>query len=143
MIETIITTAEEMMELGANFAAKAGAGDVFGLVGDLGTGKTHWAKGFIEASSPDATASSPTFGIVNEHGGGSHNIFHFDFYRLKSEAELLALGWDEYLDENGIVICEWADLFPDLMPENTTWLQISHLPHNSRMVGVCEKPVTP
>lgn len=132
MSERTANTPAEMMAMGAGFAAKAKPGDVFGLIGTLGTGKTHWAKGFVSVIDPEATVTSPTFSIVNEYRGGSTPLFHFDFYRLKSAEELVALGWDEYLDETGILICEWADLFPDLMPENTTWLEITHLPGGGR-----------
>jgi tRNA threonylcarbamoyladenosine biosynthesis protein TsaE len=134
MSEVIVSSAEEMMKLGASAAVKAKTGDVFGLIGTLGTGKTHWTKGFVGKIDPDSPVSSPTFSIVNEYPGSSKTGFHFDFYRLGSEDELLALGWDEYLDEHAIVICEWADLFPNLMPANTIWLQISHLPDGSRKV---------
>jgi len=140
MSATIINSAEAMMELGKEFAIKAKAGDVFGLVGTLGAGKTHWTKGFMGFMQPGADVSSPTFAVVNEYRGGLHTVFHFDFYRLKSQEELLALGWDEYLDEGAVTICEWADLFPDLMPDHTTWLEISHLPDGSRNVVKIEKP---
>lgn len=129
-----IATPEKMAEVGAEFAAAAVAGDVFGLVGTLGTGKTHWTKGFVGEIDSAATVTSPTFGIVNEYRDGKTPVFHFDFYRLGSGEELLALGWDEYLDQGGIVICEWADLFPDLMPDHTVWLEISHQPDGSRLL---------
>ena len=140
MSEGIVRTAAAMMELGAEFASAAKAGDVFGLIGTLGTGKTHWSKGFVGEIDPDAQVTSPTFSIVNEYRGGKLPMFHFDFYRLKSAAELVALGWDEYLDENGIVICEWADLFPELMPEHTVWLEILHLADGARKLHRIKDP---
>lgn len=126
---------EAMMAMGARFAAKARAGDIFALVGNLGAGKTHWTKGFVAAIDPGAAVTSPTFSIVNEYRGGRLPVFHFDFHRLKSADELIALGWDEYLDEGGILVCEWADLFPQLMPEETSWLEISHQPDGSRKLS--------
>lgn len=143
MTETIVSSAEQMMQIGADYADKAKAGDVFGIVGTLGAGKTHWTKGFMKSIDPSVSVSSPTFSIVNEYRGGSHPVYHFDFYRLKSSDELLSLGWDEYLDENGITICEWADLFPSLMPDHTTWLEIYHVPDGSRKIAVTEKPTQP
>lgn len=140
MNETIIHSAEEMMRLGADFASAANAGDVFGLVGTLGTGKTHWAKGFVRAIDKEAQVTSPTFSIVNEYRGGKTPLFHFDLYRLKTAGELTGLGWDEYLDENGIVICEWADLYPELLPEHTTWLELRHTEHGNRVVSQIGKP---
>lgn len=127
-------TPEAMMTLGAEFAAQAGAGDVFALVGNLGAGKTHWTKGFVAAMDPEASVTSPTFAIVNEYRNSRHPVFHFDFHRLKSASELIALGWDEYLDEGGIVICEWADLFPELLPEHACWLEITHQHDGSRLL---------
>lgn len=138
-----VSTPEEMVALGAHFATEAKPGDVFGLVGTLGAGKTHWTKGFVAALDPQASVTSPTFSIVNEHRGTKTPLFHFDFYRLTTAAELIALGWDEYLDENGIIICEWADLFPDLMPENTTWLEIIHLPEGGRALTRIGTPQQP
>jgi len=137
-----IPTADAMMDLGGTYAAKAKASDVFALVGDLGTGKTHWSKGFVRELCPDANVTSPTFSIVNEYQDGAHAVFHFDLYRLKSERELIDLGWDEYLDQSAIVICEWADLFPHLMPANTMWLEITHQPDGSRTVTETGNPVS-
>ena len=135
MSDTIVKSAAEMMELGKEYAAKAKSGDVFGLVGTLGTGKTHWTKGFMEGIDPQAAVSSPTFSIVNEYRGDRHTVFHFDFYRLKTADELIGLGWDEYIEDDAITICEWADLFPELMPDHTVWLEISHLPDGSRRIS--------
>lgn len=100
-------------------------GSVIALVGGLGAGKTHWTKGFVAGSGSDAEVTSPTFGLVHEYAGGRFPIFHLDFYRLKSGAELLALGWDELLDQEAVVIAEWGDKFPVLLPPTTVWLHFS------------------
>lgn len=128
------------MQMGAEFAAHATAGDVFALVGNLGSGKTHWTKGFISYFNPDATATSPTFSIVNEYPVTNRTLYHFDFYRLKSAEELIDIGWDEYLDDQAIVICEWANLFPELLPENSTWLEFKQLDEKTRIVRSIVKP---
>jgi len=131
---TIVSTPEAMMEEGGKFASEARAGDVFGLIGDMGTGKTHWTKGFLKTFQPDALVTSPTFSLVNEYTAAESRVHHFDFYRLKSADELIALGWDEYLEDQAVVICEWADLFPKLMPEKTRWLRFVHLSNGSRQL---------
>lgn len=143
MMDFNVSNPDEMSKLAAEFAGNSKPGDIFGLVGTLGTGKTHWTKGFLEAVQPGARATSPTFSLVNEYHHGTPSIYHFDFYRLKSAEELLALGWDEYLEEPAIMICEWADLFPNLMPENTCWLQFEYQKDGSRLVSEIEKPATP
>ena len=116
-----IKSVEEMMELGAAAARVAEAGAVIGLVGDLGAGKTHWVKGFVAEMGCGAEVTSPTFGLVHEYRGGRLPVSHFDFYRLGSAEELVALGWDEYLEDGGVVVAEWADKFPSLMPPETRW----------------------
>jgi tRNA threonylcarbamoyladenosine biosynthesis protein TsaE len=61
-------------------------------------------------------------------------VFHFDFYRMESEVEVVGLGWDDYLDEAGVVIVEWADRFPQLMPEHTRWFFLEHAGEAGRTV---------
>ncbi len=114
-----------MEALGRETAMTARSGDVFALVGDLGSGKTHWTKGFVAGADSNAQVTSPTFGLVHEYPGGRFPVFHLDFYRLESAGELVSLGWDELLEQNGVVIAEWADKFPELLPPETTWLRFA------------------
>lgn len=130
---------QAMMDLGAEFAAQAKPGDVFALVGNLGSGKTHWTKGFLKQLQPETAVTSPTFSIVNSYTNGASPVHHFDFYRLKSANELIDLGWDEYLESDTIVICEWADLFPELFPEHTQWLEFFHLEGDHRRIETIQK----
>ena len=123
-----------MENLGREFAKVTRPGSEIALVGDLGAGKTHWTKGFVAESGSAAEVTSPTFGLVHEYGGGRFPVFHLDFYRLKSAGELLALGWDELLDQNGVVIAEWADKFPDMLPLETIWLRFAVESDGSRTV---------
>ena len=123
-----------MENLGRAAAGAAVAGGVIALVGGLGAGKTHWTKGFVAQIGSLAEVTSPTFGLVHEYPGGRLPVFHFDFYRLGSAAELLAIGWDEYLDQAGVVIAEWGDKFPELLPPGTTWLHFTIEPDGSRSV---------
>lgn len=128
-------TPEAMKQLGARFAADSPSGTVFALVGGLGTGKTHWTKGFVAELGSPAEVTSPTFGLVHEYPGGRLPVFHLDFYRLDSPEELLAIGWDEILDADGIVIAEWADKFPELLPDGTVWLEFSIQDDGARLVS--------
>jgi tRNA threonylcarbamoyladenosine biosynthesis protein TsaE len=130
-----IKSVEEMIELGAAVARLAKAGSVIGLVGDLGAGKTHWVKGFVAEMGCTAEVTSPTFGLVHEYRGGRLPVSHFDFYRLGSAGELIALGWDEYLEGGGVVVAEWADKFPSLMPPETQWFYFNIDADGSRVVG--------
>lgn len=124
-----------MESLGRSAAATARAGSVIALVGGLGAGKTHWSKGFVKGIGSEAEVTSPTFGLVHEYSGGRLPVFHFDFYRLDSASELVALGWDEYLEQGGVVIAEWGDKFPELLPPDTVWLEFTIDPDGGRTVS--------
>lgn len=112
----------EMEALGRMAAASAHPGSVYALTGGLGAGKTHWTKGFTSALGATGEVTSPTFSLVHEYAGKEFPIFHFDFYRLDTAGELTGLGWDEYLEAGGVVVAEWADKFPELLPPSTIWL---------------------
>jgi tRNA threonylcarbamoyladenosine biosynthesis protein TsaE len=116
---------DEMEMLGRLGAQDAREGSVIALVGGLGAGKTRWTKGFVAGLGSTAEVTSPTFGLVHEYGGGRLPVLHLDFYRLESAGELIALGWDEILEGGGVVVAEWADKFPEIMPASTRWLEFS------------------
>jgi tRNA threonylcarbamoyladenosine biosynthesis protein TsaE len=131
-MQHLAATPDEMMALGATFAAAAMPGDVFALVGGLGAGKTHWTKGFVAALGSKAEVTSPTFGLVHEYPDGRLPVFHLDFYRIETADELPAIGWDELLEQDAVIIAEWADRFPELLPAGTKWLEFSIAPDGTR-----------
>ena len=126
------------MELGRQHGAQASPGSVWWLSGDLGAGKTHWTKGFVAGVGSEAAVTSPTFGLVHEYAGGRHPVFHFDFYRIESASELLSLGWDDYLERGGIVVVEWGDKYPDLMPVGATEVRITALDDGRREIQISD-----
>lgn len=134
MMEKEVTSEDETMIFAQHLAAEMKPGLVLGLVGDLGAGKTHFVKGLAHGLGSNAPVSSPTFTLVHEYADGSCPLYHFDFYRVKQLEEMLAIGWEEYLDEEGIIVVEWADRFPELMPEKTQWWQIEILDENTRRI---------
>lgn len=134
-----LRSAAETFDWGRRFAAELFPGSVIGLCGMLGAGKTQVTKGIVAGLECAAEVTSPTFSIVHEYAGGRLPVFHFDFYRVQSEAEIVSLGWDEYLDERGVIVVEWADRFPRLMPDVTRWLYLEAISENERTIreGVC------
>jgi tRNA threonylcarbamoyladenosine biosynthesis protein TsaE len=118
-----LASVEETVAMGHALADELRAGDVVALVGNLGAGKTHATKGIVAGLGCNADVTSPTFTLVHEYTGGRLSAVHFDFYRLNSAAEVISIGWDDYLDAGGVLIVEWADRFPELLPENTRWFQ--------------------
>ncbi|WP_338288919.1 tRNA (adenosine(37)-N6)-threonylcarbamoyltransferase complex ATPase subunit type 1 TsaE [Luteolibacter sp. LG18] len=123
-----------MAALGREAAARAVPGQVFALVGDLGAGKTHWTKGLADGLGFAGEVTSPTFSLAHEYRGGRLPVFHFDFYRIETADELFGMGWDEYLDEGGVIVAEWADKFPEVLPPDTRWYHFHLLADGSREI---------
>lgn len=121
---------------GRDLASHALPGETWALVGDLGAGKTHFVQGIVQGAGvpADTAATSPTFTLVHEYTGGRLPVFHFDFYRLRTAAETLALGLDEYLDGPGLTVIEWADKFPELLPPGTRWFRFEILAGDTRRI---------
>lgn len=102
---------------GKRLGRVAQPGTVIALVGDLGAGKTLFARGVGEGLGIHRV-QSPTFAIVQTHTDGRLPLFHADLYRLDDVDDLEQLGLDELFSEDGVVMIEWADLFPDILPED-------------------------
>ncbi|MEP6955260.1 MAG: tRNA (adenosine(37)-N6)-threonylcarbamoyltransferase complex ATPase subunit type 1 TsaE [Chthoniobacterales bacterium] len=127
---------EETARAGAECAATAQVGDVFALSGDLGAGKTQFVKGFVAALGSKAEVTSPTFTLIHEYTDGRCPIYHFDFYRLEGAEAVVALGFDEYLEGDGVCVIEWADRFPQLIPANATTVTITATNEDERTLAV-------
>ncbi len=134
MATTISHSAEETIAHGAALAPTLRRGDVLALCGDLGAGKTHFAKGITAGLAAHAAVTSPTFTLIHEYFGGRLPVYHFDFYRLEDEDEALKIGLDEYLDGDGVCLIEWAEKFPALLPEHTRWLRFTHRADGARII---------
>ena len=118
MAEFICSTVEETQALAARLAPWLREGDCVTLQGDLGAGKTAFAKGLVAALagiSPVAV-SSPTFTLVQQYDGDACPIWHCDFYRVEEEAELDELGIDEMLQQ-GIMVIEWPEIAAEWLPQ--------------------------
>ena len=124
----IITKNEtETINLGVEIASSLKCGDVIALYGDLGSGKTRLVKGICMGLDVKQMVNSPTFIIVNEYSSQKfHNIYHFDLYRMKTEDEVLAMGFEDYLNHESIVLIEWPEHIERLLPPETIKIHISH-----------------
>ena len=98
-------------------------GLVLGLVGPLGAGKTQLVKGIARGNeaAPETSVTSPTFTLVHEYAGRL-TLYHADVYRLRGAAELLGLGFDEWMRPDAAVVVEWADRMRDVLPDDTLWV---------------------
>ena len=135
----LVKSESEMVALGQQLAETLQGGEVLGLVGDLGAGKTHLVQGILRGLGAADPAASPTFSLVHEHADGRIPAAHFDFYRMKSAEEALGMGWDEYLSSGSVLLVEWADRFDGaLMPADTRWLVLKHVDATVRSVTLAE-----
>ena len=115
---------EGTIKFAANLAAKSKPGDVYTLTGDLGVGKTVFAKGFAKGLGVTEPVTSPTFTIVQEYLSGRLPFFHFDVYRIADPDEMEETGFYDYLDRGGVVLIEWAELIEDILPFPRTSIKI-------------------
>ena len=124
----VITKNEsETINLGVEIASSLKGGDVIALYGDLGSGKTRLVKGICQGLDVKQMVNSPTFIIVNEYSSQKfHKIYHFDLYRMRSEDEVLQMGFEEYINSEGIVLIEWPEHVERLLPLKTIKIHISH-----------------
>ena len=118
-------SAKETEQFAADLAAKALPGNVYTLTGDLGVGKTVFAKGFAKGLGIMEPVTSPTFTIVQEYLSGRLPLYHFDVYRIGDPDEMEETGFYDYIDRGGVVLIEWAELIEDVLPGNRTEITIS------------------
>ncbi len=117
---------KETYNLGKLIASKCKKGCVIGLVGNLGSGKTVFAKGFIKQFGSKQKVLSPTFILIKRHKTNKQNIktiYHIDYYRANSQDKILKAQIKEYIQNNTIVIIEWADKIKRFLPKNTIWIK--------------------
>jgi tRNA threonylcarbamoyladenosine biosynthesis protein TsaE len=125
MVDTITSHSPlETWQAGKSLAATLPQGAVVALCGDLGAGKTQFCRGLLAGLGGDPDeVTSPTFTLVHEYTSARLPVFHFDFYRLEAEAELAGIGWNDFLQTDGVLIVEWADKFPGSLPRETLWVR--------------------
>jgi tRNA threonylcarbamoyladenosine biosynthesis protein TsaE len=110
------------------------AGFVLALKGELGSGKTLFTQGIVAGLESNAAATSPTFTIVHEYQGGRLPVYHFDFFRLEDRESAARLGLEDYLFSDGVSVIEWADRFPELIPEQAGWISFEIKSERQRVI---------
>lgn len=127
MAEAVYCADEVATEaLGRKLGSLCRNGDVILLNGDLGTGKTCLVTAASVAMGvPPQEVTSPTFSLMNVYHGKTLNVKHFDLYRINWPEELEDIGFSEYAGGDGVTFIEWAELFPDAMPEENLELKLT------------------
>jgi tRNA threonylcarbamoyladenosine biosynthesis protein TsaE len=125
--------------IGRQLAKNVEPGSVLALKGDLGSGKTLFTKGVVAGLGSSVAVTSPTFTIVHEYQGGRLPIYHFDFFRLETRESVARLGLEDYFFSDGVSVIEWADRFPDLLPENAHWISFEIKSERQRLITILDR----
>ena len=134
-MEFLTNSPEETESVGSALGRIIKPGTIIAYRGDLGAGKTAFTRGLARGLGADDMVTSPTYTIVNEYLGGRLPLFHFDMYRLASSDDLWDIGWEDYLDRNGVCAVEWSENVADAM-EDAISITIEKLGEDSRRITI-------
>ncbi len=135
---TFVTVSyQETIRLGRRLGSVLSKGDVVGLVGALGSGKTWFAKGLALGLgvNADTVVTSPSFTLLNEYEGKCP-FYHMDLYRLDSLSDVQSIGLEEYLNDDSIVAIEWADRWSEILPEGTVTVKLVIIDAHQREISI-------
>ena len=127
---------EETVAAGRALAAALAPGACVALRGDLGAGKTRFVRGLVEGWGGSEPATSPTFTLVHEYETPRGPVVHLDLYRARAAEEVWAAAHDELETPHGLVVIEWADRFPELVPSGAVRVEITHAGEGRRRIRI-------
>ncbi|MDO4182902.1 MAG: tRNA (adenosine(37)-N6)-threonylcarbamoyltransferase complex ATPase subunit type 1 TsaE [Coriobacteriia bacterium] len=128
-------TPEETKRLAETLATCLHPGDVVVLTGDLGAGKTSFVQGIAQGLGLKDHVTSPTFNILVTYENDVTSLHHFDLYRLEDEEELDDIGYYEVLEDGGVSCVEWAEKFPECLPDDYLHLTFTICPDDTRKIS--------
>lgn len=136
-----VESVEETWAIARKLAGELRRGDVVCLEGELGAGKTTFTQALAHELGVKGRVGSPTFCIVQEHPAAFSDcavplLVHMDLYRLHGEDDVLAVGWEDYLDRGAVVVVEWPERAGTLIPSDAYHVVLRHTGENSRHVDI-------
>tara|TARA_Y100000590_G_scaffold459940_1_gene618176 strand:- start:331 stop:750 length:420 start_codon:yes stop_codon:yes gene_type:complete len=131
----ITTSTEETQKLGESFSKNLKPGNVVALIGNLAAGKTSFVKGVLRGLDYKYEVTSPTFTLINEYYAKS-KVIHVDFYREENITRWNELGFQNMINSDSIILIEWADLIPDLLPNIDYKLHFEHNGEDKRKIEI-------
>lgn len=143
-IQLITNSESETLLVAEKFGKSLPKTCVVSLEGDLGAGKTTFAKGVARALGIKEAITSPTFTLMNEYNGAKTSLFHFDLYRLEDTEEFHAMGFEEYFDLTtlkGISLVEWPSNCPNILPERRYDVKITKQGENKRLIEISPRGI--
>ncbi|MBS7322487.1 MAG: tRNA (adenosine(37)-N6)-threonylcarbamoyltransferase complex ATPase subunit type 1 TsaE [Bacteroidaceae bacterium] len=136
-MEIRIKSIEEIAVAAKEFVAAMGERKVFAFYGKMGAGKTTFIKAVCEELGVEDVINSPTFAIVNEYvDGKGEPVYHFDFYRIKNQQEVMDLGYEDYVYSGHVCFMEWPELIENLLPDDAVKVTIEEEIDGGRVLVV-------
>lgn len=132
-MEIITHSREETMQFAEEYAKTLNKNDVVLLDGDMGAGKTVFTKGIARGLGVTSEITSPTYAYMNDYDGV---LYHYDFYRLTSGEQALALGLNDYFDAGGVCVIEWGENVASILPANVKRVKIEIIGDNRRRITI-------
>lgn len=130
---------EETKALATQFASQLAGGELVELIGDLGSGKTTFVRGVVEALGSSVRVKSPTFTVMNEYPV-SHpkikHVVHIDFYRFEDPSQLEALALSDYRKEDTVIFIEWPDIFGTPALTATDTIRFEFVDETTRRIDI-------
>ena len=124
---------EETIELGKQLSNYLQGGDVLAMVGELASGKTTFIKGMLKGLRYVKPVTSPTFTLINEYDA-MYPVIHVDCYREENLFRWIKVGFNDYINDENIVIIEWADKIYSLLPDDHIQIQFKHKGKDKREI---------
>lgn len=134
-VHYITSSQEETFDVGYELGKKAKKGDIFGLIGDLGTGKTILAKGIAKGLGINEEITSPTFTLLEVYEAAIP-LYHFDLYRISDDSELENLFFEEYWYGDGVSVIEWAERAMKRLPNDIFIIKLEYTGKNRRKITI-------
>ncbi|MBQ7504120.1 MAG: tRNA (adenosine(37)-N6)-threonylcarbamoyltransferase complex ATPase subunit type 1 TsaE [Ruminococcus sp.] len=126
---------EQTEKFAEEFSKNLNGNEIIAMYGELGAGKTAFARGLARGLGVEDAVSSPTFAIVNEYQG-VYSIYHFDMYRIESWNDLDSIGFFDYVD-NGVIIIEWSENIEGALPNDIIRININKTNNeNERIIRI-------
>jgi tRNA threonylcarbamoyladenosine biosynthesis protein TsaE len=130
----------DLPQTAQNILEKYNSNRIFAFFGKMGAGKTTLIKEMCNYLGVEDIVCSPTFAIINEyHTASEESIFHFDFYRIKSEKEAFDIGYEDYFYSGNYCFIEWSEKISELLPQNYVKILIDENENSNSRIIICEK----
>ena len=134
-INYISNSTEDTINLGCKISKSLESGEIIGLNGNLGSGKTTFIKGILKGLNYEGNVTSPTFSLVNEYNADL-KVIHIDFYREPNIKRWKDIGFEELIYNNDVILIEWSNLIPKILPKDINFFLFKHISVNKRKINL-------